>query len=79
MLRRLVAASCLALVALSLGCAGTEPKSDNVAKETLDADYRDCESRAYVSTALISSPGEATDKQQEIIDACMQEKGYAVK
>ncbi len=79
MLRRLAAASCLALAALSLGCAGSGPKSDNVAVDVVTADYNDCESRAYVSTALIRSAGEAADKQQEILNACMQEKGYAIK
>lgn len=76
---RLAAAFCLALAFCCLGCASTEPKSDNVAKEALDADYHDCEIRAYVSTALIRSPDEATDKQEQIIDACMKEKGYSVK
>ncbi|WP_428563995.1 MAG: hypothetical protein ACP59X_01430 [Solidesulfovibrio sp. DCME] len=76
---RLAAAFCLALTVCCLGCAGTEPKSDNVAKETLDADYHDCEIRGYVSTALIKSPGEATEQQEQIIDACMKEKGYSVK
>ncbi|EFL50161.1 conserved hypothetical protein [Solidesulfovibrio fructosivorans JJ]] len=80
MLRRLAASSCLVVTALlSLGCAGSGPKSDNVSQQTLDADYRDCESRAYVSTALIQSPGEAADKQEAILDACMKEKGYKVK
>jgi hypothetical protein len=76
---RLAAATCLALAALCLGCAGSAPKSDNVSQEALDADYHDCEIRAYVSTALIKSPSEATDQQEKIIDACMKEKGYSVK
>ncbi|UJX42436.1 hypothetical protein K9F62_07145 [Desulfovibrio sp. JY] len=80
MLRRLAASSCLAVAALlTFGCAGSGPKSDNVPQQALDADYQDCESRAYVSTALIKSAGEAADKQEAILDACMKEKGYKVK
>ena len=79
MLPRLCASSCLVLAALTFGCAGQSPKSDNVSQQVLDADYHDCETRAYVSTALIKDAGEATDKQQEILDACMKEKGYNVK
>ncbi len=79
MLRRLVAASCLALAALAMGCAGSDPKPDVVADTVRDADYHDCESRAYVSTALIRSAGTATDKQEAIIDACMKEKGYRIQ
>jgi hypothetical protein len=79
MLRRFVVASSLALAALSLGCASADPHADNVPQAALDADYNDCESRAYVSTAFIRSAGEAEDKHETIIDACMQEKGYRTK
>jgi len=76
---RLFAAASLVLAALSLGCAGSAPKSDNVSQDALNADYNDCESRAFVSTALIRSGSEAEDRQQEIIDECMKEKGYTAK
>lgn len=79
MLRLLAVAASLALAALAMGCAGSSPHADNVAQETLDADYNNCQSRALVSTALIKSAGEAEDKQQEILDTCMQERGYSVK
>ena len=76
---RALAAVFLFLAGLSLGCAGTDPHSYNVPQATVDADYHACESRAMVSTAFIRSAGDAADKQQEIIDACMQEKGYTIK
>ena len=79
MLRRFVAVAFLALSALALGCAGSGPHSDNVPQATVDADYNECESRAFVSTALIQSPGEAEARQQEIVDECMKERGYSVK
>jgi hypothetical protein len=79
MLRHFAVAASLTLAALAMGCAGSTPHSDNVPQATVDADYTECESRAIVSTALIKSAGEAEDKQQIIIDECMQEKGYAVK
>lgn len=79
MLRSLAVAASLALAALAMGCAGSSPHADNVAQETVDADYNQCQSRATVSTALIKSASEAEDKQQQIIDECMQEKGYSVK
>ena len=79
MLRSLVVAASLALAALAMGCAGSSPHADNVPQETVDIDYNQCRNRALVSTSLIKSAGEAEDKQQEIVDACMQEKGYAIK
>ncbi len=79
MLRRFAVSACLALAALALGCAGSGPRADNVPQAAVDADYNDCESRAYVSTAMIPTASEAADKHQEIIDACMKEKGYNVK
>lgn len=79
MLRFFAAASFLVLTVLTLGCAGSGPHSDNVPQAAVDADYSDCENRAVVSTALIRSVNEADDKHQEIIDACMKEKGYKVK
>ena len=79
MLRLLAVAASLALVVLAMGCAGSSPHADNVTQEAVDADYNSCQSRAFVSTALITSAGEAEDKQQAIIDACMQERGYSVK
>ena len=79
MLRPFAVVAALALASLAMGCAGSSPHADNVAQETLDADYNNCQSRALVSTALIKSAGEAEDKQQEILDTCMQERGYSVK
>ena len=79
MLRHLAVAASLALSALALGCASTGPTADNVPQETVDIDYSQCQSRALVSTALIKSAGEAEDRQQEIIDECMKEKGYKIK
>lgn len=76
---RSFAAAMLLLAALSLGCAGSSPKSDNVSQDALNADYNDCESRAFVSTALIKSGDAAEARHQEIIDECMKEKGYNVK
>jgi hypothetical protein len=79
MLRHFAVAACLALAALAQGCASAGPHADNVPQSALDADYNACETRAYVSTAFVKSAGEAEDKQQAIIDACMKEKGYNVK
>ncbi len=81
MLRRLAVASGLSLTVLAGGCTmfSPGPRSDNVPQAAVDADYQACESRAYVSTALVKSPGEATDQQQAIIDECMKEKGYNIK
>ncbi|MHC1790715.1 hypothetical protein [Solidesulfovibrio sp.] len=79
MLRSLAVAASLSLTLLGMGCAGSGPKADNVPQAAVDADYTDCESRALVSTALITSAGEAEERQQQILDECMQEKGYAVK
>lgn len=79
MLRHLAALFCLVLAALTLGCAGSGPTADNVSQEVLDADYNACEQRAYVSTALAKSADEASETRQNIIDACMKEKGYRVK
>jgi hypothetical protein len=82
MLRRLVAATGLALAALTCGCTtmfSPGPQSDNVPQAAVDADYHDCESRAYVSTALVKSAGEASDRQEAIMDECMKEKGYKIK
>jgi len=79
MFRQFALAASLALASFALGCAGSSPHSDNVAQETVDLDYEQCQSRATISTALIRSAGEAEDKQQEIIDECMKEKGYAIK
>lgn len=81
MLRSLVAATGLALAALTFGCTmfSPGPHSDNVPQATVDADYHDCETRAYVSTALVKSAGEASEQQQAILDECMKEKGYNVK
>ncbi|MHC1712698.1 MAG: hypothetical protein AB9872_11180 [Solidesulfovibrio sp.] len=79
MLRRFVVASSLALAVLAMGCASADPHADNKPQIALDADYNDCESRAYVSTAFVRTAGEAEEKHEAIIDACMQEKGYLVK
>lgn len=81
MLRRLVVATALALATLNCGCTmfSPGPRADNVPQEAVDADYHDCESRAYVSTALIKSAGEAADQQEAIMDECMKEKGYNIK
>jgi len=79
MLRPFVVAAALALASLAMGCAGSSPHADNVPQETVDIDYNQCQTRATVSTALIKSAGDAEDKQQQIIDECMKEKGYSVK
>ena len=79
MSRRFVFPACLLLLALAPACAPPGPHADNVPQAAVDTDYNDCETRAFVSTALLKSAGEAADKRQEIIDACMQEKGYKVK
>ncbi len=78
--RRCIAASALLLLAaLAGGCAGSGPRSDNVPQETIEADYNQCENRAFVSTAMIRNPDAAEARHQEIIDTCMKEKGYTVK
>ena len=73
-------ALCLTLAALVYGCGGSSPraaKGESQAK--LDADYAECESMSYVSTAGIRAEDTADDRRQELIDACMHNKGYAVQ
>ena len=79
MLRRCLVATGLVLAALCAGCSGGNPRSDNMPQSTFEADYHDCESRGYVSTAFIPSADEAAEKRQAIVDDCMKEKGYNVR
>ena len=78
MLQSSTIALCLTLAVLTLGCA-SGPHAEGVPKATLDADYAECESMSYVSTAGIRAEGAADDRRQELIDICMKNKGYAVK
>lgn len=79
MLRFRLVASCLLLAALTPACGTSRPVAEGVPQATLDADYADCESMSYVSTAGIRSQGAADEKRQELIDACMKNKGYVEK
>jgi len=74
-----LAALCLLLATLFLGCASNPQAGKGVPQEKLDADYAECESMSYVSTAGIRSEDTADDRRQELIDACMHNKGYAVQ
>ena len=79
MLRVRLAALCLLLAALAPGCGPSRPVADGVPQATLDADYTDCVSMSYVSTAGIRAQGAADAKRQELIDTCMKNKGYVEK
>ena len=79
MLRSRLAALCLLLTALTPGCGGSHPVAEGVPQSTLDADYADCVAMSYVSTAGIRSQDAADEKRQELIDACMKNKGYVAK
>ena len=79
MLRLCLAVLCLLPVLLLSGCGGSRPVAEGVPQSTLDADYADCESMSYVSTAGIRSQGAADAKRQELIDTCMKNKGYVEK
>ena len=79
MLRHLAVAAALSLAALATGCGSIGATADNVPQSAVDEDYSQCQSRAFVSTALVKTASEAEDRQQEIIDECMKEKGYNAK
>jgi hypothetical protein len=79
MLRFRLAALCLLLAALTPGCGASRPVAEGVPQAALDADYADCESMSYVSTAGIRAQGAADEKRQELIEACMKNKGYIAK
>jgi hypothetical protein len=79
MLRFRLAALCLLLASLTPACGASHPVAEGVPQATLDGDYADCVSMSYVSTAGIRSQGAADAKRQELIDACMKNKGYTEK
>lgn len=70
-----IAAVCLALTLLATGCASS-PRGVGVSQAKLEADYADCESMSYVSTAGIRAEGTADEERKKLIDACMRHKGY---
>jgi hypothetical protein len=70
-----IAAVCLALILQVTGCA-SGPRAVGVSQAKLEADYADCESMSYVSTAGIRAEGSADEERQKLIDACMRHKGY---
>lgn len=72
----------LTLAALLQGCSlfsGGPQAAKGSSQDKLDADYAECESMSYVSTAGIRAEGAADERRQELIDACMHNKGYAVQ
>jgi hypothetical protein len=75
MLHSCIAAVCLVLTLLAAGCA-SGPRAVGVSQAKLEADYADCESMSYVSTAGIRDEEHAEEQRQKLIDACMRHKGY---
>lgn len=74
-----LAALCLTLATLLPGCSPTPQAAKGSSQAKLETDYAECESMSYVSTAGIRAEGTADDRRQELIDACMHNKGYAVQ
>lgn len=74
-----IAALCLTLAALTSGCASGPRAAKGQPQAKLEADYAECEAMSYVSTAGIRAEDAADERRQELIDACMHNKGYAVK
>ena len=75
MLHSCIAAVCLVLAIQLLGCS-PGPRAVGVPQSKVEADYADCESMSYVSTAGIRAEGSADEERQKLIDACMRHKGY---
>jgi len=71
-----LATLCLTLAALTVGCTSGPHAAKGVSQAKLEADYAECESMSYVSTAGIRAEDAAADRRQELIDACMHNKGY---